>query len=147
MPGHETDKPVPRIGVSKIRLRGAAVALPTAAVLLIALWLTPRSSGYGTHEQLGLPPCTAMALGEPCPACGMTTSVSNMAHGRPAEAFEAHPFGIIFFIAVLVSFVAGTIELIFGRSVFHKLKPRAWRSTAAGVILLAGVGWKLAVLN
>ncbi len=42
-------------------------------VLGVARWLEPDAKGYGTHQQLGLPPCSSILLfGSKCPACGMT---------------------------------------------------------------------------
>ncbi|MFN3683499.1 MAG: DUF2752 domain-containing protein [Fimbriimonadaceae bacterium] len=61
---------------------------------LLGAWIVPSPRGHGTHEQLGLPACSVMALlHRPCPGCGLTTSVSATLHGRLTEAFQAHPWG------------------------------------------------------
>lgn len=53
------------------------------ALLATASTLTPESGGLGTHQQLGLPPCTARVLWDVrCPACGMTTSWAYLTHGQ-----------------------------------------------------------------
>jgi hypothetical protein len=71
-------------------------ALGLAAVLATAGWLSPDPRGFGTHQQLGLPPCTFKALfGVRCPACGMTTSWSNLIHGRIGLALRAHVVGTL----------------------------------------------------
>ena len=76
------------------------------AVLLIALsfWMAPDPRGYGSHEQLGLPPCvTLTALHAPCPFCGMTTSFCCLSHGRIVEAFRAHPAGPLLYLVLWLS--------------------------------------------
>lgn len=72
------------------------------AITLIALWglaanLVPSTSGMGTHQQLGLPPCSARVLyGVPCPACGMTTSWAFLTRGEFLAACQANIGGVAF---------------------------------------------------
>ncbi|MCA1947363.1 MAG: DUF2752 domain-containing protein [Armatimonadetes bacterium] len=71
-----------------------ALFLSWLAGTLLGAWIVPSPRGHGSHEQLGLPACSVMALlHRPCPGCGLTTSVSATLRGRLAEAFRAHPFG------------------------------------------------------
>jgi hypothetical protein len=66
--------------------------------LVIARLLTPSAKGYGTHQQLGLPPCIFFNLtGIPCPSCGLTTSVAHAARLQFYQAFLTQPFGLIVF--------------------------------------------------
>ncbi|MEI6524493.1 MAG: DUF2752 domain-containing protein, partial [Planctomycetota bacterium] len=77
----------------------AILAAGLIFVLGIAAWLTPNPSGLGTHQQLGLPPCTSlMVLGIRCPACGMTTSWALMIEGRIPEALAANLGGSLLFV-------------------------------------------------
>lgn len=63
-------------------------------VTVIAAWLTPSTTGHGTHEQLGLPPCpSALLFSRPCPGCGLTTSWTAFVHGQFGASFTSHPFG------------------------------------------------------
>ncbi|MGB0680666.1 MAG: DUF2752 domain-containing protein, partial [Polyangiales bacterium] len=79
--------------------------------LLGALWTTawllpanPR--GYGSHEALGLPPCTLrLWLGMPCPGCGMTTAFAHLLKGHGQSAWSAQPAGVIL-AAFLMAFTA-----------------------------------------
>ncbi|HAA49985.1 MAG TPA: hypothetical protein DCE43_09700 [Planctomycetaceae bacterium] len=49
----------------------------------LAFRLTPNPAGFGTHQQLGLPPCSFQTMfGVPCPSCGMTTSFSHFVRGQ-----------------------------------------------------------------
>jgi hypothetical protein len=50
----------------------------------------------GTHEQLGLPPCTLVQwLGVRCPSCGMTTSWAHLTKGHMIAAFRANAGGAL----------------------------------------------------
>ena len=67
-------------------------------VLVIARMLTPDPSGFGTHTQLGLPPCGFRLLTSlPCPACGLTTSFAHMARGQITSALHANALGVPLF--------------------------------------------------
>lgn len=72
--------------------------LIVSAVLLVPLWLTPSSSGIGTHQQLGLPPCPFWTfLHIKCPTCGLTTSFTSLTSGNMALAFKSHLIGPLFY--------------------------------------------------
>jgi len=71
------------------------------AVLVVAASLEPDARGYGTHAQLGLPPCGFMLLtGAPCPGCGLTTAFSHAIRGNWMLAAEANPLGLLLFALV-----------------------------------------------
>jgi len=56
-------------------------------LLIMSIWLAPDPRGIGTHEQLGLPPCTIRQVwGIRCPACGMTTSWAYFVRGQWFQA-------------------------------------------------------------
>src|SRR5690349_23695282 len=62
----------------------------------LAFSLSPDPRGFGTHQRLGLPPCTTRALfGIPCPSCGMTTSFANFVRGRFLQAARANTSGLL----------------------------------------------------
>jgi hypothetical protein len=64
--------------------------------LAVARSLSPDPSGYGTHRQLGLPPCTLVALfGKPCPSCGMTTAWAHLTRGQIRRAASANLGGAV----------------------------------------------------
>jgi hypothetical protein len=72
------------------------LAIGLAALLAVARALQPNPQGRGTHQQLGLPPCTFMALfGRPCPTCGMTTSWAYLVRGRVAAALWCNTSGTL----------------------------------------------------
>jgi hypothetical protein len=60
--------------------------------------------GFGTHEQMGLPPCLFFKLtGIPCPNCGLTTSFAHAARLHVYQAFTTQPFGLMAFCLTVVS--------------------------------------------
>jgi hypothetical protein len=76
------------------RIAWSLMGLASWALIATSLWLRPDVRGFGTHQQLGLPPCGFRAMtGIPCPGCGLTTSFAWMARGHVFNAFSAHLMG------------------------------------------------------
>lgn len=129
------------------------VALLWAAALgLVALRLltTPASEGHGTHEQLGLPACGMMAwTGWPCPGCGVTTSLSWVAHGEFARAFVVHPFGALLAAGILAGFAWSLLVTLRGGDAWASLRSRwrPWMAWALAGALFGGWIWKLIQLR
>lgn len=81
----------------------ALLGAGAGAVVGLSLWLTPSPAGFGTHRQLGLPPCEFGAMtGIPCPGCGLTTSFAHTAHGHIVSGFASHLMGPPLFFVTLV---------------------------------------------
>lgn len=79
-----------------------------AFVTTVGLILTPNAEGHGTHTQLGLPSCPSVAFFDrPCFGCGMTTSFSATLHLDFVTAWNAHPFGTLFYVIFTVSAMFG----------------------------------------
>lgn len=69
----------------------AAWSLILLGGFFVAYRLEPDPRGFGTHQRLGLPPCTIRTVfGIPCPSCGMTTSIANVTKGHFREAAQAN---------------------------------------------------------
>ncbi len=72
-------------------------------VLGVARWLEPDAKGYGTHQQLGLPPCSSILLfGSKCPACGMTTAWSLAMDGRVVDAWYTNAGGLVLIVVAWI---------------------------------------------
>ncbi len=72
----------------------ALLGIGLSSLLVTAFLLQPNTQGYGTHQQLGLPPCTFVVLyGRRCPACGMTTSWSHLVRGQLPSSLQANVGG------------------------------------------------------
>ncbi len=134
--------PVGGPGRGKARLVAAAVLLPTAVLLGTAAWLVPDARGLGTHEQLGMQPCSIYAsTGLPCATCGMTTSFALAADGRLLQSFLVQPTGAILAVLTAILAVISGYALISGMwmgpvlALFARLRTFA---VLGGVVLL---GW------
>ena len=80
----------------------AALGGGLSVLLGLALWLTPSAQGYGTHQQLGLPPCSLIQLtGRRCPACGMTTAWAHVVRGEFVSAVRANSGGVLLSLLAL----------------------------------------------
>lgn len=80
----------------RTRLLWLLCAVGLVALLVVAACLTPNPQGYGTHQQLGLPPCSFQWLsGMRCPGCGMTTSWSHAVRGELSDAVQANAGGLL----------------------------------------------------
>ena len=89
-------------------LAGAGAIL--VGLLVTAACLKPSSRGYGTHQGLGLPPCTIVQwYGMRCPSCGMTTSWAHMTRGQVFQAVRANAGGAL--LAILAATVGPWILL------------------------------------
>ena len=79
--------PLGRLGLALLALWGFALL----GGFFVAYRLEPDPRGFGTHQRLGLPPCTIRTVfGVPCPSCGMTTSFANLAKGHFVHAARAN---------------------------------------------------------
>ncbi len=122
------------------RFAWAAMGLAAWAVLVTASWLHADGRGFGTHQQLGLPPCTFEAMTRvPCPGCGLTTSFTHMAHLSPWSALDAHPMGPVLFLITLVVAVAAPWAAKRGVAV-HRVVQHPWVTVALGLALTLGLG-------
>ena len=123
-----------------------AVGLLVSActVLAVARWLTPSASGYGTHTQLGLPPCTFLRLTHlPCPSCGLTTCFAWAVRLHFWKAFLANPFGILAFLGT-VAVIPASIFLLWRRMSFRRITESAQFTKAVyAVTALYFLSWVL----
>jgi hypothetical protein len=88
--------PPPAISRWAFRLIALAVASLPMTALLVAGRLQPSADGLGTHQQLGLPPCSMRVIfGVRCPSCGMTTSWAYFMNGHLVDSFRANPGGFL----------------------------------------------------
>lgn len=130
------------------RSRGHWIVLALAACGILALALLglatrPAEAGHGTHEQLGLGACAAMeSFGLPCPGCGVTTSVSLLARGRPVDSLRTQPFGFLLALGA-VAFAAWTAwGHSRGRDLYLDLRtrdPLPWAILAGAALIAAWI--------
>ena len=127
------------------RIACVVVALTFTLVLAVSRFLTPDPRGFGTHEQLGLLPCSTMQFfGIPCPFCGMTTTFVLMARGNHLSAITTQPVGALLFCLLFISIPTLVLIAVVGRTPVIRLKARyAWIGIAS--LLLAGWLYKIMI--
>lgn len=125
------------------RMLAVGAAVLPIGLLAVAGTLHPSGSGLGTHQQLGLPPCSMrMLVGIRCPACGMTTSWSHFVRGEWVGSLAVNPGGFLLALyAVFASGVASRVGLT-GDLPSRRLVQRM----TIGIVLVAAVtvafwGW------
>lgn len=109
-------------------------------VMGIAMRLTPDPLGFGTHQQLGMPPCTFRTMtGLNCPHCGLTTSFSWFVRGQWKLAADANAAGLI---------LAATVIMIWPWLLVVSVKGLWLGIRNPGPVLLIGFsGWLLLSLG
>lgn len=133
----------------RARLIALAIAMGGLGVLGVAAYLSPSPEGIGTHEQLGLAPCSAMrVLGIPCPTCGMTTAFSHTVRGEFVAAIWVQPTGTLLAIGTFAVSVTALMSLLSGRfwriNVYRLTIPKL--TFFVVLLLLLGWAWKLATM-
>lgn len=118
------------------------VAGTASAILVVAAMIEPDERGYGSHTQLGLPPCGFLMLtGSPCPGCGLTTAFAHAVRGQWSMAAGANPLGFALFFLVCASIPLGVTAAWRGWSldeVIERFDLNRWALALAGC---AAVVW------
>ena len=122
-----------------------AAALGLSVLLAAAAMLTPDPRGHGTHQQLGLPPCTFLVLfGRPCPSCGMTTSWAWLVRGQLGEAVRANAGGTLLGMLAAIGAAWAGLSAIRGR--WFAWRPNgtaaAWIAAVVLAVTLVQWGWR-----
>jgi hypothetical protein len=106
---------VPEIGWQQ-RILLLVVGAGLLSLLALAAWLPPDPRGFGTHQRLGLPPCSFQQwTGRRCPSCGMTTAWSCLMRGRIIASFQANAGGALLGLICLVAAPWALISGVRGR--------------------------------
>ena len=110
--------------------------------LVFSTLIPPAEEGYGTHEKLGLPPCTSMTLlGVPCPGCGVTTSVALASRGRFQDAFATQPFGLLVALLGALSIPWALWGMATGRDLWDEFLKLTTRPVIAAFVAALFAAW------
>lgn len=123
------------------RLLLVGLVAGVVTVLYLSTTLEADGRGFGTHEQLGLKPCTFKSYTSyPCMTCGMTTSFTHMAHLEFGKAFSVQPAGAILFLLSVAFVPLALWAAVRGRSLLIALErtPARWFGIPLLVVLLGG---------
>lgn len=130
----------------RARLTAGLVLLACGTVLGLAAALRPEASGFGSHRQLGLGPCSVLALtGYPCPTCGMTTAFAYAVRGRVVAAFQAQPAGAALALTTVVAGLLSMCTIVTGRVCtvnWYRFSPM-WVPMILAALILLGWTYKL----
>jgi hypothetical protein len=119
-----------------------SLATGCTLALIVAAVLEPDARGYGTHSQLGLPPCGFSALtGSPCPGCGLTTAFAHAIRGNWGRAADANALGVVLFAVVCASIPLAVTAALRGWSVDAVIERYAIGRWALAVATCALVLW------
>ena len=133
--------------VSVLRVVAVAVALIPLGLLAVSRTLEPDSDGLGTHQQLGLPPCTTrVVFGIRCPACGMTTSWAHFTRGNFGASVSANFGGFLLAILALAASPIAIYHAWRGKYPSHRVQARILMAILV-VLVTAMVDWGVRLLN
>lgn len=128
------DSPAPRLLAQRLLWWG--IVAGSTLVLVLAAAVEPDARGYGTHTQLGLPPCGFLLLtGSPCPGCGLTTAFAYGVRGHWAMAASSNPLGLLLFLIVCACVPLGVTAALRGWSlddVIERFALNRWGLALAG---------------
>ena len=124
------------------RVIWSIVVVGSSIVIALAALLEPDARGYGTHTQLGLPPCGLRALtGMLCPGCGLTTAFSHAVRGDWVMAANANLLGLVLFLVVCASVPLGIAAAVRDWSVDVVIERTGAHRWALGVAGCAIAVW------
>jgi len=118
------------------RLLWWSIVAGCVLVLVAAAAIEPDARGYGTHTQLGLPPCGFLLLtGSPCPGCGLTTAFAYGIRGQWSLAASANLLGLALFLVVSLCIPLGVTAALRGWSLdaaIERFSLNRWGLALAG---------------
>ncbi len=132
------------------RCVGIAFAASGTAITLLLRSTQPDPRGFGTHEQLGMLPCSwPGAVGMPCPTCGVTTAAAHLVHLEPLQALVAQPFGAALAAAGLWLAAKGALTAITGRPLVERMArwPHGRLLLWTAALLLVSWAYKVATYS
>jgi hypothetical protein len=136
--------------VRRRRMLAVFLAVASGGLLAVAWGLKPAAAGFGTHEALGLPPCSWPArFGLPCPSCGMTTAFAYAAKGDLLASFAAQPMGCILALLTGMTLVGSLWTLATGRTLWPAYGTM-WNARGLwflGLVALLAWGYKTALMR
>ncbi|MFI5309247.1 MAG: DUF2752 domain-containing protein [Polyangiales bacterium] len=120
----------------------ATVLAAALAVLALSRFLQPDPSGFGTHTQLGLPPCAFRAITSlPCPTCGLTTAFAYMARLQITSAVRSHPLGLPLFALDVTAVPLSLLGFARAWPINHALRRLRVGSVAVIISVAALLAW------
>lgn len=124
-----------------VRAAAALVVVTLIGLFALARYLEPSGQGLGTHQQLGLPPCSFRVMfGIRCPSCGMTTSWAYFVRFQWPESAAVNVGGFLLAVLAAVT-VALAARLIRTGRVPKASTQRVYTAVCLAIIGVALVEW------
>ncbi len=118
------------------------MAVGILGLFAVARIIVPAAKGYGSHQSLGLPPCTSVALlGMRCPTCGMSTAWANFVRGRWAMAVRANVTGLALAIGAVPVGIWLMLAAVEGRWRWVHPSPTLGLIVSLGFVAAALIEW------
>ena len=125
--------------ISRVFCLLASIGLTIPVV--VAFQLTPEPGGIGTHQQLGLPPCSIRLLyGIRCPACGMTTSWAHLTRMQVIAALSTSVAGTLFGLITTVAVPTLAWMSMVGKGI-HEITSWGFAIGLVLVLVIALIEW------
>jgi hypothetical protein len=98
----------------------------------VIAWLILAFAAVLPPRGVGIPICPSkLVTGVPCPGCGLTRSVTCLAHAELARSWHYHPFGcVVFALAIWFALVPLAAPRL------HRRAKASRPARAAGLLLL-----------
>ncbi len=136
---HQTESPVMTRWERLLVLISGGLLL---SLLFTAAMLRPSTRGFGTHQQLGLPPCSIRVFFDVrCPACGMTTSWAHTVRGQLPSALRSNIGGTLLAVLAVIAGPWGVISGIRGRWLWSPPSDLWVAALTIGVLLVTLGDW------
>ena len=111
-------------------------------LLGVAATIEPDERGYGTHQRLGLPPCTFQAVtGVRCPSCGMTTSWAHLVRGHLVNSLKSNAGGTLVGVIAMLLAPWAVLSGLRGRWFWRSFDDWTALIVTLAVIVVALVDW------
>jgi hypothetical protein len=140
---------LPSLAPNWARLIWLMMLAGCVTIILMAWHLKPSPSGIGTHEQLGLAPCSFyLHTGLPCPTCGGTTAFVWVIHGHPWMGLKTQPFGALVALVCMALLGMSVVGIVTGGVPVVRLTWRSSFGLALAIVTLILGSWlyKIAVV-
>ncbi len=112
------------------RVRGLALRFALLSLVPVGVWAAAR------YDLLPHVPLCAFLLltGRPCPGCGMTRSILDLARGDVGGSLRMHPLGVVFAGLFLAAYAGTAIGLLRGGDPTMRFVGR--RGSLAAIVLV-----------
>ncbi len=121
-----------------------AISLVVVAGFAVAGRLEPDPAGLGTHRQLGLEACPTLArTGRPCPTCGMTTAVAQLANGSLDQAWKLQPAAVFIAVSAVGAAIWASLSAWRGQVIGFTSGDAALAWWAGGSFVIAMATWAI----